>query len=135
MKMQKLASKQDTVIKRLPVDLLNKLNGLTLNEAFEKGLITDIGTEEGDFIKAHASDDIDAHYAIIQGGAIPVSRSVVEDLDNLDDYMGDLTFYKGTSNVEGDGFGKEWFRLGKPAGLNLGETVKSLSAEPANAKK
>lgn len=135
MKMQKLASSNTSANpKTMSKAQQDELVGLTLNEAFERGLITDIGNDKGEFIFEHADDDIDAHYAVINGSAVRVSQTVVDDLDNIDDFMGDLTFHAGISDVEGEGKGKYWFRLGKPAGIRLGDSVKSVVAEPASNK-
>lgn len=126
-----LKSKGTAVIKAMPNDLKDKLNGLTINEAIERGFITDLGNEAGEFMFEHADANIDATYAVVNGYGVPCSKGLADAIDSTDDIMGDLVFQKGISNIEGDGFGKEWFRLGMPQGIRLGDSVKSLALEPA----
>ncbi len=136
MKMVKLASKNTSgTPKVMSAELQQKLLNKTLNEAFEAGIVTDIGDAEGKFIFEHADKDIEAHYAIVNNYAVRVSDSVVEDIDNVEEYLGDLTFHAGISTIEGEGKGKAWFRLGKPAGIRLGDAVVAIAAEPVNEKK
>ena len=133
MKMKQLATKAANVLRHISADLQDKLNGLTINEALEKGIIDDLGDENGQFI--FSREDIDAHYAIIQGQAVWVSEGLAAKLDESDEILGDLTFQKGVSTIEGEGFGKAWFRLGLPGGVKAGTAVKSLTAEPVDTKK
>jgi len=133
MKMKQLASKSEAVLRHISADLQDKLNGLTINEAIEKGIIDDLGDADGKFI--FEREDIDAHYALIQGQAVWCSEGLAAKLDETDEILGDLTFQKGVSTIEGAGFGKSWFRLGLPAGVKAGVAVKSLTPEPVDTKK
>lgn len=131
MKVQKLASKSNGAgPKNMPADLRGKLNGLTINEAIERGIIDDLGDANGQFVFDHADEDIDAKYALVQGYAVRVSSTLAENLDETSDAIGDLQFTKGISNIEGEGFGKEYFRLGMPQGIRLGTAVVTLPVEP-----
>lgn len=131
MKVKQLATKGTTSPKTLSAELREKLNGLSINEALAAGHIDDLGDENGQFIFAHADKDIDASYAIVQGAAVRVSKTLAENLDETTDVIGDLVFTKGISNVDGEGYGKEYFRLGMPKGIRLGEALTSLAVEPA----
>lgn len=126
---KKLKGSETTGPKTMPSDLRDKLNGLTVNEAIERGLITDLGDETGKFIFKHADENIEALYGVVNGYAVRVSEGLSNQVDDVDDIIGDLRFTKGISSIEGDGFGKEFFRLGMPAGIRLGESVYTLSAE------
>ena len=116
-------------VKSMPADLRDKLNGLTINEALERGIIDDLGDESGKLIFQHGDEKIDAAYAVIQGYAVRVSDNLKNGVDNIEDVVGDLRFQKGISTIEGDGFGKEFFRLGMPAGINLGKELYTLAPE------
>lgn len=117
-----------TGFKVMPNDLRDQLDGLSINEALERKLIDDLGDENGRFIFDHATIE-DVGYAIVQGYAIPVSKGLLAAVDSVNSIIGDLRFQKGISTIEGDGFGKAWFRLSMPAGINLGEAIHTLEAQ------
>lgn len=120
--------------KTMPADLRERLNGLTINEALERDIINDLGDENGKLIFQHGDENIDAAYAIVQGYAVRVSGNLKDGIDNLNDIVGDLRFQKGVSTIQGDGFGKEFFRLGMPAGINLGKEIYTLEAETVGVR-
>lgn len=112
----------------MPNELRIKLKDLSINEAIAHGLITDLGDEDGTFLFPHAVDD--RVYAIVNGFTIPVSKSVADKSgDDLLEILGDLRFRSEVSNIPGDGFGKEWYRLSMPAYVNLGAEGKVNIAE------
>jgi hypothetical protein len=131
---KKLASKDTEVVKTMPADLRDKLDGLTINEALERGIINDLGDANGKFFFYHADESIEAAYGIVQGYAVTLSKGLVAASDTALDIIGDLRFQKGISTIEGDGFGKAWFRLGMPAGINLGDAFVTLDAETVASK-
>ena len=120
-------------VKTMPADLRDKLNGLSINEALERGIINDLGDENGKFIFNHATID-DVGYAIVQGYAIPVSKGLLAAVDGIENIIGDLRFQKGISTIEGEGFNKEWFRLSMPAGINLGAEIYTLDPQTVEVK-
>src|SRR6476659_617750 len=118
----KAGNTASTGVATMPNDLRDKLSGFTINEALAKGWIDDLGTATGKFLVPHNDANIDTFYAIVQGYAIPCSKSVSDraaegTID--DDMIGNMKFQKGVSTVEGDGFGKAWFRLTLGGVLNL----------------
>lgn len=124
---------ESTGVKTMPDDMRLKLKGLTINEALERGLITDLGDDTGKFIFNHGTIE-DAAYAVVQGYAVRVSPGVKDAVDNLDNIVGDLRFMSDVSTIDGEGFGKPWFRLAMPAGINLGEAIHTLEPQTvANA--
>lgn len=129
MKVKTLKTQNTAGTKTMPADLRDKLNGLTINEALERGIINDLGDDKGQFVFDHADSAVDASYAVVQGYAVRCSDGLKAGVDGIDDVIGDLRFSKGISTVAGDGFGKEWFRLGMPAGIRLGASIKSLAEE------
>lgn len=103
----------------MPVAMRDQLNGLTIQEGIDQGLIKDLGDDQGRFIFPH-KEFKDRHYAIVNGHTVPVSAGLGEmDDDAIQDVLGNLRFNKGVSTINGDGFGKEFFRLGRPAEVNL----------------
>src|SRR5688572_16034397 len=75
-----------------------KLNGLSINEAIERGLITDLGDDNGQFIFKHADyEKNEAAYAIVNGIAVRVSAGVEAAVDTLKEIIGDLRFTGGIS--------------------------------------
>lgn len=125
---KKLKSVEAPIFEGMIDTMREALNGLSINEAIEKGLITDLGDDEGKFFFKHADDEIDAYYGIVNGYTVRLSDGLVDSIDNIDDILGKLRFTLGTSNVEGAGKGMTYFRLGLPKGIRLGESVKSLEA-------
>jgi hypothetical protein len=125
-----LATKGTTGPKTMPPALKKILNELTINEAIAAGHVTALGDDDGNFVFEHADENIDKKYAIVNGYAVGVSKNLAEALEDSDDIIGDLRFIAGVSTIEGDGFGKEFFTLGLPAGIRLGASVKKLSLEP-----
>jgi len=127
-----------TGIATMPNDLRAKLDTLTINEALDRGIIDDLGTATGKFLVPHADPNIDTFYAIVQGYAIPCSKSVSERAaeSNIDDdLIATMKFQSGVSNIEGDGFGKNWFRLTLGGVLNLdmeSEDAVVLGAQPVD---
>ena len=110
-----------------------KLNGLTVREAIEKGLIFDIGNEQGDVAFEHTSNDVDNKYAVFnENYAIRCSSDLSDEIAGYTDaqIMG-LRFIQDVSTVPGEGLGKTFWVLGKAAGYKLGAAVKSLSAVEA----
>lgn len=130
MKVKKLKSVENTTgTKTLPADLQKLMAGFTINECLERGYITDLGDDKGKFIFDHADANIDASYALVNGYAVRCSDGLKAGVDNIDDVIGDLRFSAGVSTIAGDGFNKPWFRLGMPAGIRLGESIKQLAAD------
>lgn len=127
---KKLKSAETTKPKSMSKTDQDKLTGLTINECIERGLITSLGDDEGKFIFEHR--EYDAAYAIVNDCGVQVSKAL-RDADNLDEIIGDLRFTSGISEVEGEGKGQYWFRLGMPAGLNLGAEIYTLDAEAVKA--
>lgn len=117
-----------------------KLDGLTINDAIAKGLITSIGLPGGGFIFNHNNKEVDTRYAVINGKAIACSSSLSEkEQDDIADMLGDLTFQSGMSQekykngqVDPNGDFIKWQRLSMPRGLDLGEAAVKveLEAEP-----
>lgn len=118
----------------LPEELRKSLNGLTINEALAKGFIDDIGDAKGNFMFNDARDGVDAAYAWIQGHAVRLSGSLRAGVDDIDEQIGNLRFRQDVSTVAGPGFGKPWFRLIMPSGIQVGEVIKTLEAEDVVAK-
>jgi hypothetical protein len=103
----------------MPNALRDKLNGLSVNQALAAGIIDDLGDEKGVLFFPH-TDYPDRVYAIIQGYTVPASKALGDlNEDEAMEQIGDLRFQKGISTIEGDGFSKEFFRLGLPAYVNL----------------
>lgn len=97
----------------------DSLDGLTIQEGINNGLITDLGDESGRFIFPH-NDYPDRSYAIVNGSTIPISSRLAElEANELVAVLGRLRFVSGISEFEGKGFGKSFFRLGMPADVNL----------------
>lgn len=132
-----LAGEGTATISRMSKAQQDQLVDLTVNEAIAAGLITDLGDDEGNFIVASGRDDVDAWYAIVNGKGIPVSSTVRDLMDTPEEVakiVGKLTFGSGISNKPGEGFGKHWFNLGVPRGINV--TTKGalkLALEPVGA--
>lgn len=134
MKIGKKLKVQETLIAEpMPDQFKTLLKDLSINEAIEKGIITDLGDAKGNFFFEHADDGIEAHYAIINGYAVRMSQAVVDDIDNIDAIVGRLRFTYDKSTIEGAGLGKMYFRLGMPRGLKLGAAVYTLDEKSVEA--
>lgn len=116
------------IVKAIPDALKAQLDGKTVNEAVEDGTITSLGNDKGEFIFDHADTNVSAQYAMVNGYGVIVSEGLTDNLDDTDVF--DCQFTSGISTVPGDGFGKPWFRLGRPQGLNLGAAAKNLELLP-----
>lgn len=127
----------------MPTALRDKLNDTTINQALKDGIIDDLGDNSGQFIFEHATENLaDTYYAVVQGYAVRCSDTLIDRLtgcktvEESDNLLGNCRFTKGISNVAGDGFGKEYFRLGLPAGINLKETAAiRIGVEPVETGK
>lgn len=138
MKMKVLGNKKPTAaVSIIPVELLNKLNGKTVNQALEEGLLTEVGDDNGDFIKRHAT--VDRSYALFGNMAIQLSEGANSSItdETTNDELGELTFARHMSLVkigkdgqvdEENGDYVEVWRLQLPRTLNLGDTVKAINA-------
>lgn len=129
-----------TGIASMPNELRNKLHDMTINDALAKGIITDVGTPTGVFAVPHKDENISRWYGIVEGFAVPLSKTASENAEEgklNDDLIGTMKFQKGISNQAGDGFGKEWFNLGMGGTLNLdleSEDAVKLGANPVATK-
>lgn len=134
MKIGKKLKVQDTLIAEpMPDQFKILLKDLSINEAIEKGLITDLGDAKGNFFFEHADEETEAYYAVINGYGVRMSQALVDDIDNIDAIVGRLRFTFDVSNKEGEGFGKQYFRLGMPRGLKLGASVYALKEDSVEA--
>ena len=138
--MLQLKSKKSAVITAMNGEMQLTLKDKTINQGLTDGSIKSIGKGEK-FIFAHADENVDRHYAIINDCAVAVSATVAgKTQEELGDILGDLTFFTGFSQEKykdgkQDDAGEyvAWFRLGMPKGINLGEATIALEydAEPA----
>lgn len=139
----KLKSKQSTSLKAMaPVDA-KKLDGLTINDAIDRGLISSIGLPDGGFIFNHNKADVTARYAVINGTGVLCSETLSgKEQEDIEDLLGDLTFTSGQSQekykngkIDPNGDFVTWYRIGMPRGLDLdtaNAAVKvAFEAEPA----
>jgi hypothetical protein len=129
---KQLKSKDAPIYEAMPEAMRAAFHDLSVNEAIEKGLITELGDDDGNFFFKH-EDDNDAYYGIINGYGVRLSESLVDDIDSIAGKEGRLRFTLGVSNKEGAGFGKSYFRLGNARGLRLGDAVHKLDAETVGA--
>lgn len=114
--------------KRMPSDLQTKLRDMSINEAILAGLVTSIGNEKGEFLFHHADEGVPAMYGVVNGYAVRVSDQLSKtDHETIRGMEGDLRFTEGISTIQGDGFGKRFFRLGYPAGIRLGKAHYTVS--------
>lgn len=130
---KKLKTQEVLIAEPMPDQFKAQLKDLSINEAIEKGLITDLGDAKGNFFFEHADDGIEAHYAIINGYAVRMSQALVDDIDNIDAIVGRLRFTFDVSTIAGEGLGKQYFRLGMPRGLKLGASVYALKEDSVEA--
>lgn len=123
----KLKSKSSATIKAMAAVDAKALDGLTINEAIDRGLIKTIGMDGGGFIFNHNKADVTNRYAVINGAAIQCSETLSgKEQDDIDELLGDLTFTSGQSQekykngkVDPAGDFITWYRLGMPRGLDL----------------
>lgn len=118
-------------------EMRNKLDGKSINEALEAGILTEVGNDDGEFFFEHATAD--AHYALFGGNYVKISDAVVGITDKAtDDELGQLVFYKRKSLEKRDAQGNvdnekgeyiETFTLGMAGGLNLGAVTKKIGAQ------
>lgn len=144
MKFEKVGNSKPSTgagIQNMTDDMHKKLDGLTINEALAKGLIDDLGTDNGTFAVPHKDENIDAWYAIVQHSIVRLSKRAGElcAAGQMDDnIIGTLKFQRGISTVEGDGFNKPWFNLGLGGTVNVdleAEDAVRVGAEPVDARK
>ena len=126
---KKIKSAETPIYEPMPREMRLILKDLSINEAIEKGFITDLGDSEGKFVFEHADVDVDAYYGIVNGYTVKLSASLKDEADNIDDILGRLRFTLDISTVEGGGKGKEYFVLGLPRGLRLGNSVYAIKEE------
>lgn len=126
---KKIKSAETPIYEPMPQDMKMLLKDLSINEAIEKGIIKDLGDAEGKFFFEHADESIDAYYGIVNGYTVRLSESLTGEIDNIDEILGRLRFTLDVSNIDGAGKGKEYFRLGLPRGLRLGNSVYAIKEE------
>lgn len=100
----------------MPLSLVKKLQGLSINEALQNGIITHVGDESGNFIFADGEKP-DVYYALIESYIIRCSENVVNANVPIDSIAGGLIFYKHFIN------GEETLKIGLPHTINLGKVI------------
>lgn len=81
---------------KMPFGLFSKIRFMTLDEAWEKGLIDDIGDDEGDMF-CHW-EEYDIYYVIVQGYKILIPQEALNDVNPEKDF-GKWSFYS-DHNIE-----------------------------------
>lgn len=105
----------------IPFSLCKKLHGLTINEALSKGLIDDLGDDNGDFLFP-LKDNPQIVVGIVQGYIIQCSERLIEDYtpEEILENFASLCFFTYSLN------GNNYSRLGRPNGLKLGKAIVTL---------
>lgn len=100
----------------MPVSLSRKLQGLTVNEALNQGILNHVGDDEGNFIFSE-NENPDNFFAVVQNFIIPCSENVVNSNVPIESIAGGLVFYRHILN------GEETVKLGMPNNVKLGKVV------------
>ena len=105
----------------MPVELLIQLNGLCINDAVRKGIISSVCDEEGNFFVQSIRED-GAFDAIINSYRLQCSKKLIEEISdglpkNFGQYFGDLCIYSFT-----DKSGLKAYRLCRLPYLNYSDT-------------
>lgn len=104
----------------MPLSLSQKLLGLTVNEALQQGIITNVGDEQGNFIFSDGEVP-NLYYAVVNGYLIHCSENVVNVQVPIDTVAGGLLFYKHFHN------GEETLKLGLSNSVKLGKVVYQIN--------
>lgn len=126
------------VIKAMTKTMAEALTGLSINDAIEEGLITNVGNAKGGLI--FKNKKVDKYYAIINGVYIQTSEGVgdgkdVEDLGELTFHSGlsEDKYFKGEVSNEPEAVYVFWARLGKSRGIDLEEEATTSWTEEVEA--
>jgi hypothetical protein len=126
--MASLKRKVSTRMVAMPAARLEKLNGYSLGDAMDEGLITSVGSEKG-FIFPHADENIERYYAVIDGQLVTCSKGLIDNIDTIE--AGDMVIAKHTSlkkyknGKESEDEDAEFvtvYRLQMPAGINIDDS-------------
>ena len=118
----------------IPNSKIKELDGLTVKDAVEQGLIEDLNPEA--MLVPH--DEYERFYFVFDGVGCPVSDAAVEELADAKDLLksiAGMVFRTGVSTIEGAGFGKPWVRLSKSGELRLNaDKALGVKAEPMKGR-